>query len=127
MGVACIPKTNEIVSVTDDGVLKVWGQDGTVVQEIFHPSSMWGVLVMKNGDVVTAGSDKTARIFSRIPARQADQEIQRIFMEEVEEARNKKAKSGSKQIDPKTLIDASVRAQYPGKKRWRRQVIQQRW
>ena len=116
MGVACIPKTNEIVSVTDDGVLKVWGQDGTVVQEIFHPSSMWGVLVMENGDVVTAGSDKTARIFSRIPARQADQEIQRIFKEEVEEARNKKAKSGSKQIDPKTLIDASVRAQYPGKK-----------
>ena len=116
MGVACLPNTNEIVTVTDDGMLKIWGQDGTCKQEIPHPSSMWGVLVLENGDIVTAGSDKTARVFSRVSGRQADPEIQKIFIEEVEKIRNKKAKAGQKQIDPKTLTDASVRSQYPGKK-----------
>jgi phospholipase A-2-activating protein len=116
MGVACIPQTNELVSVTDDGILKIWGADGTCTQEIAHPSSMWGVMVMENGDIVTAGSDKTARVFSRAPGRQADPEIQKLFAEEVENIRNKKARAGQKQIDPKTLTDASVRSQYPGKK-----------
>ena len=61
------------------------------------------------------GRTRLPESFSHTCAASRSRNTAHLFMEEVEEARNKKAKSGSKQIDPKTLIDASVRAQYPGK------------
>ena len=117
MAVAYNEFTGEIVSVSDDGVLSVW-KDGKCIQQIRHPSSIWDVMVLPNGDIVTAGTDKTARVFTRDGSRTARDELIQDFLGKVEEAQMKLARANSKQIDPATLIPYTldVSTSHPGKK-----------
>jgi phospholipase A-2-activating protein len=55
---------DEYVSGSEDKTLRVWRQ-GQCVQTIPHPAMIWDVCVLDNGDVVTAGSDGKARVWTR--------------------------------------------------------------
>ena len=101
--------------MTDDGALNVWS-NGERIQQIFHPSSMWSVMVLPNGDVVTAGTDKTARVFTRNGGRCAPIAAQEAFANYVSEKRNKSSKGQRSQVNPSTLVPWAQSANHPGKK-----------
>ena len=67
-----------------------------MVNKKYHIQAVWGIGI-GNGDIVTAGSDKTG-VFSRVSGRQADSEIQKIFIEEVEKIRNCVLKLGKNRL-----------------------------
>ncbi|CAN6181105.1 unnamed protein product [Urochloa humidicola] len=52
-----------IASGSEDRSLKIW-KDGVCVQSIEHPGCIWDVKFLENGDIVTACSDGTARIWT---------------------------------------------------------------
>lgn len=79
----CTP-SGELVSSSEDRTARVWkGLD--CVQTITHPAiSVWSVAVCAgNGDIVTGASDRIARVFTRDPARFADEQTIREFDEGV--------------------------------------------
>ncbi|KAJ8506706.1 hypothetical protein OPV22_007592 [Ensete ventricosum] len=52
-----------VASGSEDCFLKIW-RDGTCIQSIEHPGCVWDVKCLKNGDIVTACSDGTVRIWT---------------------------------------------------------------
>ena len=67
----------------EDRTMRVW-QDGEVQQTLHLPAiSVWSVAALQGGDIAAATSDGCVRLFSADPARQADQETQKLFEEEV--------------------------------------------
>ncbi|URE01794.1 PUL domain [Musa troglodytarum] len=52
-----------VASGSEDCFLKIW-RDGTCLQSIEHPGCVWDVKFLKNGDIVTACSDGTVRIWT---------------------------------------------------------------
>ncbi|KAL6647131.1 hypothetical protein ACP70R_014568 [Stipagrostis hirtigluma subsp. patula] len=52
-----------IASGSEDRSLKIW-KDGICVQSIEHPGCIWDAKFLGNGDIVTACSDGTARIWT---------------------------------------------------------------
>lgn len=52
-----------VASGSEDCFLKIW-RDGTCIQSIEHPGCVWDVKFLKNGDIVTACSDGTVRIWT---------------------------------------------------------------
>eukprot|EP00953_Heterococcus_sp_UTEX-ZZ885_P034309 17779-Heterococcus_DN1.PRE.1 len=65
------------------------------VQTIKHPSSLWHVVALPNGDFVTACQDHGARIFTRAPERVAAAEIAIAFEAAVSEAQTAAARGPS--------------------------------
>jgi len=65
-------------SVGEDRTLKIW-RDGACVQTLLHPATVWAVAALSNGDIVTAGSDGVARVWSRHPKRIASAEARQIY------------------------------------------------
>ncbi|GJN24404.1 hypothetical protein PR202_gb12142 [Eleusine coracana subsp. coracana] len=55
--------SGQIASGSEDRSLKIW-KDGTCVQTVEHPGCIWDVKFLESGDVVTACSDGTARIWT---------------------------------------------------------------
>lgn len=67
----------------EDRTVRVW-QDGEVQQTLHLPAiSVWSVAALQDGDIAAATSDGCVRLFSADPARQADQEMQKLYEEEV--------------------------------------------
>ncbi|KAG5438340.1 hypothetical protein PCANB_002828 [Pneumocystis canis] len=57
--------TKEIVSSGENRSVKIW-RDGECIQTIMHPTvSIWSVIVLKNDDIVTGGSDGVVRVFTK--------------------------------------------------------------
>ncbi|CAL9121032.1 unnamed protein product [Musa textilis] len=52
-----------VASGSEDCFLKIW-RDGTCIQSIEHPGCVWDIKFLKNGDIVTACSDGTVRIWT---------------------------------------------------------------
>ncbi|PAN09362.1 hypothetical protein PAHAL_2G017000 [Panicum hallii] len=52
-----------IASGSEDRSLKIW-KDGVCVQSIEHPGCIWDAKFLENGDIVTACSDGTVRIWT---------------------------------------------------------------
>ncbi|XP_019413607.1 PREDICTED: phospholipase A-2-activating protein-like isoform X2 [Lupinus angustifolius] len=52
-----------IVSGSEDRFAKIW-KDGVCVQSIEHPGCVWDAKFLENGDIVTACSDGTVRIWT---------------------------------------------------------------
>eukprot|EP00468_Gymnochlora_sp_CCMP2014_P003476 CAMPEP_0167749038 /NCGR_PEP_ID=MMETSP0110_2-20121227/5176_1 /TAXON_ID=629695 /ORGANISM="Gymnochlora sp., Strain CCMP2014" /LENGTH=753 /DNA_ID=CAMNT_0007634129 /DNA_START=45 /DNA_END=2306 /DNA_ORIENTATION=+ len=76
-GLCAVPKTNELVTCDDGSNVKIWSADGKLIQTIIHPAIVRSVQALPNGDIVTAGSDGFARIFTRSTNRTAtSQEVQ---------------------------------------------------
>lgn len=80
-GLAILPN-GDIVSSSEDRTVKIW-RHGACIQTITHPAiSMWTVAAcQETGDIVSGGSDKILRVFSRDPERQGDAETLRSFDE----------------------------------------------
>lgn len=74
---------NSFVTSGEDRVVKVW-QNGNNIQTITLPAqSVWSVACLSNGDIVTGSSDGVVRVFTRDPARTADEQQLKLFEEEV--------------------------------------------
>ncbi|KAK7257922.1 hypothetical protein RIF29_32249 [Crotalaria pallida] len=61
-----------IVSGSEDRFAKIW-KDGVCVQSIEHPGCVWDTKFLENGDIVTACSDGTVRIWTIHQDNVADQ------------------------------------------------------
>src|ERR1700761_7053116 len=55
-----------IASASEDRTVRIW-KDGECVQTITHPSGVWSVAAMDNGDLITGCSDGVARVWSIDP------------------------------------------------------------
>ena len=62
-------ETGEIVSGGDDCTVKVW-REGSCIQTIQMPKTVWAITHNKFGDIIVGCEDKTVRIFTRAQARQ---------------------------------------------------------
>ncbi|WEW55917.1 WD repeat protein Lub1 [Emydomyces testavorans] len=79
--------SGELVSSGEDRTVRIW-QGDECIQTITHPAiSVWSVAVCReSGDIVTGASDRIARVFSRVPERQGDEDLVRQFENAVKES-----------------------------------------
>lgn len=74
---------NGFVSCGEDGSVRLW-ECGDCVREIRLPvQSVWSVTCLDNGDIVAGSSDGIVRVFTKDPARYADEVMIKQFEEEV--------------------------------------------
>ncbi|XP_047985835.1 phospholipase A-2-activating protein isoform X2 [Leguminivora glycinivorella] len=75
---------NGFATCGEDGSVRLWSA-GDCVREIRLPvHSVWSVICMDNGDIVTGSSDGLVRVFTKDPARYADEATLKQFEEDVE-------------------------------------------
>ncbi|XP_013178100.1 PREDICTED: phospholipase A-2-activating protein-like [Papilio xuthus] len=75
---------NSFTTCGEDGTVRLWS-NGDCVREIHLPvQSVWSVTCLDNGDIVTGSSDGVIRVFTKDPARYADEATIKTFEEEVE-------------------------------------------
>jgi len=60
----------------------VW-EDGDQEKITLPAQSVWATAILPNNDIVTASSDGVVRVFSAFAERQADEEVQSVFENEV--------------------------------------------
>jgi phospholipase A-2-activating protein len=54
----------EIVSATNDGVIRIWTLNGKELKELVgHESFIYSLAVLPSGDIVSSGEDRTVRIW----------------------------------------------------------------
>ncbi|CAH0728958.1 unnamed protein product, partial [Brenthis ino] len=71
-------------SCGEDGSIRIWAA-GDCVRELKLPAhSVWSLTCLDNGDIVTGSSDGLVRVFSKDPARYADEATLKQFEEEVQ-------------------------------------------
>ncbi|XP_075970869.1 phospholipase A2 activator protein [Anticarsia gemmatalis] len=71
-------------SCGEDGAVRLWA-GGDCVRELRLPAqSVWSVTCLHSGDVVTGSSDGLVRVFTKDPARYADEATLKAFEEEVQ-------------------------------------------
>ncbi|KAH3744211.1 phospholipase A-2-activating protein [Pelomyxa schiedti] len=73
-----LPLTAEYATVSEDRNLKIW-KGSTEVDTVTHPSTVWGVFSLPNGDIVTGASDGNARIWTRDPRRIASEGVRQAY------------------------------------------------
>ncbi|KAL4428166.1 hypothetical protein ABPG75_002255 [Micractinium tetrahymenae] len=79
--VYCAAATPEglVASGSEDNTARLWHADGSCLQTIEHPSNLWAVGFLPNGDLVTACSDHVARIWTSAAERQAPADVAQAF------------------------------------------------
>jgi len=96
--VACNPHTKrdfpEVIVGGEGGICKVYAVNPTasglsleLVESIPHPAAVYGVAVTPNGDIVTAGEDRTARVWTREESRYSPASVRELFDAKVEALR----------------------------------------
>ncbi|XP_054743311.1 phospholipase A-2-activating protein-like [Anastrepha obliqua] len=78
---------NVVMSCGEDSTLRMWNlESGQELGEaIVHPAqSVWSVACLKNGDIVTGSSDGVVRVFTKDPARYANELTMNAFKHAVE-------------------------------------------
>eukprot|EP01027_Heterolobosea_sp_BB2_P003327 GEZU01005056.1.p1 GENE.GEZU01005056.1~~GEZU01005056.1.p1 ORF type:complete len:827 (+),score=228.62 GEZU01005056.1:93-2573(+) len=78
----CVLAVGEYASGSEDKTLKIW-KDGECVQTIAHPGCVWDVKQLPNGDIISACSDRKARIFTRSKDRIALPETIKAFEDQL--------------------------------------------
>lgn len=81
------PKTNQVVTANDDMCVRVHSiTDGNLTtQALLHPSTVWDVKVLPNGDIVSAATDGVIRIFTTNEARMAVEPVREAYSKKVQE------------------------------------------
>lgn len=106
-GVAALPDGG-LVTCGEDATVRLWAPDGSPRQTVRHPAAVRAVLVLPSGDIVTACSDRVARVFTADPARSAP-------ADEIEAFRAA-AEAQAAAIDPSTLTHERDLLAAPGEK-----------
>ncbi|XP_037299197.1 phospholipase A-2-activating protein isoform X2 [Manduca sexta] len=76
--------SNGFATSGEDGSVRLWS-GGDCVREIKLPvHSVWSVTCLDNGDIVTGSSDGLIRVFTKDPARYADEATLKQFEDDVE-------------------------------------------
>jgi len=60
-----------ILTAAEDGTVRVWKGWQAGAQALQHPCGLWDVTQLENGDLVSAGQDKVARVWTADPSRLA--------------------------------------------------------
>ncbi|XP_049866339.1 phospholipase A-2-activating protein [Pectinophora gossypiella] len=71
-------------SCGEDGSVRVWAAGHCIMQARLPVHSVWSVVCLDNGDIVTGSSDGIVRVFTKDPARYADEVTLKAFDDEVE-------------------------------------------
>ncbi|CAI7899857.1 unnamed protein product [Closterium sp. NIES-53] len=82
-----------IASASEDATARVW-KDGECMQALEHPSCVWAVAFLPNGDLITASADGAFRIWTRDAARVAPEGLRASYEERVKASRKKKTVGG---------------------------------
>lgn len=85
--------STSLAACAEDGHVVVWDIDGDNSGEpqiILHPTCVWHVKALPNGDLATACDDGTLRVFTRNSDRMAPTEEREKFGQLVQEAHQKK-------------------------------------
>jgi len=61
-------------SAADDGCVKIW-KDSSCTQSLFHPTGLWALAELPNGDIVSAGQDAILRVWTASEDRKALEEV----------------------------------------------------
>jgi len=64
-----------IVSCGEDCTMRIFQKDGKLMQVVAHPSAVWSVGCLPNGDLLSAGADTNVRIWTLDPTRVADKDV----------------------------------------------------
>lgn len=81
--ISLMPNGIDWATSGEDRTVRIW-EKNEVVQTIYLPAiSVWSVCALNNGDVAASTSDGMVRVFSKDPSRQASQDIQEVFKEEI--------------------------------------------
>jgi phospholipase A-2-activating protein len=88
-------ETQSLAASAEDGHVVVWdiGSGSGEPQILLHPSCVWNVVGLPNGDLATSCQDGTLRIFTRNSDRMASTEERKHFAQTVQEA-HRKSSSG---------------------------------
>lgn len=96
--IAIIPDTDKFATAGEDRCIKIWrlppenasncksimDEDDECLQTIPVPAqSIWSMACLSNGDIVSGSSDGVARVFSRHPQRQGNEDILKEYEEEI--------------------------------------------
>ncbi|ETW04472.1 hypothetical protein, variant 1 [Aphanomyces invadans] len=112
LGLAYLPQSQHLVSASEDSTARVWSLDGTCVQTIDHPSGLWCVSALANGDFATGAEDKSVRVFSyRTPRNDA---LETALATQVAEAHVQAAR-GPSAVEVESLPPYDMRASQVGK------------
>jgi phospholipase A-2-activating protein len=86
---------DSVAASAEDGHVIVWprGDDGGISepQILLHPTCVWNVVGLPNGDLATCGQDGTLRIFTKASDRTASQAERESFANAVREASQKRS------------------------------------
>jgi phospholipase A-2-activating protein len=81
-----------IAASAEDGHVVVWNLvEGGDPQILLHPSCVWNVIALPNGDLATCCQDGTLRIFTRASDRMAPSAERELFVQTVQEAHQKQS------------------------------------
>jgi len=89
--VAYSPATGELLSCSEDHTVRVWN-NLECTQVLLHPTGIWSVAALDNGDIVSGCQDGVVRVWTRDPTRQASPQVIAEY-----EARTKAAIEQAKQ------------------------------
>jgi len=64
-----------IVTCGEDCSMRIFGDNGKLLQVIAHPSAVWSVGCLPNGDLLSGAADTNIRIWTLDPNRVADKEV----------------------------------------------------
>ncbi|XP_026739639.1 phospholipase A-2-activating protein [Trichoplusia ni] len=70
-------------SCGEDGCVRLWAGSDCVRDIRLPVQSVWSITCLDNGDIVTGSSDGVVRVFTKDPARYADENTLKLFEEEV--------------------------------------------
>jgi len=81
--ISLMPNGRDWVTSGEDRTMRVW-ENNEIIQTIYLPAiSVWSVCALQNGDIAASTSDGMVRVFSKDPSRQASQDLQELFKEEI--------------------------------------------
>ncbi|KAE9616529.1 putative transcription factor WD40-like family [Lupinus albus] len=94
-----------IVSGSEDRFAKIW-KDGVCVQSIEHPGCVWDAKFLENGDIVTACSDGTVRIWTVHQDTVADQLELDLFASQLSQYKASRKRVGGLKLEELPDLDS---------------------
>ena len=94
--------TSQIFTCGDDRVVKVWKENGTFMQNLPHPNTIWDACINpSNGDLLTACADGILRVFSLKKERWMNQEALEQYNNlcEMANAQNEESEGDKQNVD----------------------------